>query len=148
MGRPKGCIFSEEHKENIRLSKLGTKHSTETKQKIGKASKGRCVGEKNYFYGVHYFGESHPRWKGGILNRNGYVWILRHEHPHCDRQGYILRSRLTMEDCLGRYLDPKESVHHINKIRDDDRIENLQLFMNINEHTKHHQNLRRGNSYA
>jgi len=38
---------------------------------------------------------------------------------------------------MNRCIDcRKELVHHINQIRDDDRIENLQLCKNSSEHMK------------
>lgn len=43
-----------------------------------------------------------------------------------------------MEKELGRYLNPKEIVHHIDGIKLNNKIENLKLFSTTNEHTTFH----------
>lgn len=57
----------------------------------------------------------------------GYIRVYMRDHPFATKHGYILEHRLIMEQYIGRYLFPWEHVHHRNKIRDDNRIENLQL---------------------
>ena len=55
--------------------------------------------------------------------RGGYVCTY---HPATKKQIFV--HRLVMENYLGRELLPHENVHHINGIRDDNRIENLELW--------------------
>lgn len=72
-------------------------------------------------------GENHPSWKGGRLVRGGYILVKNHEHCRSDKKGYVLEHLLVMEQHLGRPVDEDESVHHKNGIKDDNRIENLEL---------------------
>lgn len=75
-------------------------------------------------------GIGNPMWKGGRKKvGGGYVKVYKPEHPNCDKKHCILEHRLVMESKIGRYLYPFETVHHKNGIRDDNRIENLQLFV-------------------
>lgn len=72
-------------------------------------------------------GPSH--WKGGVVKHAaGYLKELARGHPFADKNGYVMQHRLVMERHLGRILDPKERVHHKNGIRDDNRLENLELW--------------------
>lgn len=67
--------------------------------------------------------------KGGShIDRHGYVQVWMPEHPNCRSAGYIHEHRLVMSSYLGRPLKKGENVHHINGRRDDNRIENLELW--------------------
>ena len=44
---------------------------------------------------------------------------------------------ILMEGAIGRRLYSNECVHHVNGVRDDNRIENLEL-MTRSEHARHH----------
>ena len=73
-------------------------------------------------------GEKSRFWKGGVkTNAKGYVLILRKEHPFAGAGGYIFEHRVVMENHIGRYLNKNEIVHHKNGIKNDNRIENLEL---------------------
>lgn len=71
--------------------------------------------------------------KPEIIDRKGYVWIYtpNREKPRTKR------SRLIMEQNLGRPLFSTEDVHHLNGIRDDDRLENLVIILH-KEHSHLH----------
>lgn len=73
-----------------------------------------------------------PHWKGGRTKTfQGYVLIKAHGHPRARKSGgnYVREHILVMEAILGRYLLPGESVHHKNGQRDDNRPENLELWV-------------------
>lgn len=64
--------------------------------------------------------QKHERSKpsDGYINKSGY-WIV------CSNGRKRRRCRLIVESAIGRRLSCDEVVHHINKIRSDDRLENL-----------------------
>lgn len=83
-------------------------------------------------------GPIHHNWKGGREISSGYVHILKPDHPFSNNRGYIREHRLVIENHIGRYLQPFEVVHHINGIKDDNRLENLELIDSHSEHMKQH----------
>ncbi len=125
-------------------------HSKETKRKISETIKrqfkeGRkswCKGKKFPFKIVWNKGtkgvmksNSGSFKKGCMVNfRNGriktfrgYIMIYKPEHPFCNKQKYYPEHRLIVENIIGRYLDPKEKIHHLNGDKSDNNSENLLL---------------------
>ena len=81
-----------------------------------------------------------PNWKGGIQKVNGYVLVQLKALPQTEQQqlsrmfsrkdgkSWVSQHRLVMAKSLGRPLTSFETVHHKNGIRDDNRLENLELW--------------------
>jgi len=85
--------------------------------------------------------------KGGWKkDKNGYIYIfVQYDHPFSSMRGgarrknsegkptysggWILEHRLVMAEHYGRPLRHDEEVHHKNGIRDDNRFENLELWI-------------------
>lgn len=63
----------------------------------------------------------------GHLTPCGYRWITR-EHPNSNNRKRIFEHTYIMSQYLERPLRKGESVHHKNGIRDDNHIENLELW--------------------
>jgi len=74
----------------------------------------------------------------GWYKMSGYILQYAPCHPHANSRGYVLEHRLLMENSLHMYLPKDAVVHHVNNIRDDNRIENLQYFQEQSTHAKHH----------
>lgn len=105
--------------------------SEEHKRKISQAKKGKC--------------RVFTRYGGHKKHRaNGYVLIYCPNHPNATKDGYVAEHTLVMEAQIGDYLPKGYVVHHKNHIRNDNRIENLEL-MTSKEHSKLHLVERRNN---
>jgi hypothetical protein len=95
---------------------------------------GRCsVCQTEFFRAAHQISEfcSHacskrgplnPQWKGGRSNHEGYVRL-----SVAGDGSKVLEHRYVMEQHIGRTLEPWEHVHHRNGVKDDNRIENLEI---------------------
>lgn len=75
-------------------------------------------------------GVKHPMYKGGSITVQGYKVI-------CINGKQVLEHRYFMEQHINRKLERREHIHHINGIKTDNRIENLEL-VDWSEHGKQH----------
>lgn len=103
----------------------GKTMSEESRMKLSAAKKGRRK-RSDYEFG------GHEKKRG-----DGYIAVYVPNHPRCRADGYVMKHILVVEKSIGRYLNDGECVHHINHIRDDNRIENLKL-MTISDHMSMH----------
>lgn len=67
--------------------------------------------------------------KKQMNNTEGYVWLVRPEHPNCFKNGRVAQHTVVMSEMIGRPLVKGETVHHKNGVRDDNRPENLELWV-------------------
>lgn len=66
--------------------------------------------------------------KPARLDNHGYVWVWEPEHAQsAPYKGWIAEHRLVAEGIIGRELTSEDEVHHINRIRHDNRPENLEV---------------------
>lgn len=87
-------------------------------------------------------GKNHPRYKAARMkDSHGYIFItIEKDDPYvsmCKRGNgcySISEHRYLMAKHLGRVLKTEEVVHHINGIKTDNRIENLELIDNKAHH--------------
>ena len=107
----------------------GFSGSTKTQFKKGRMSrnKGR-------------FGKDAVNWKGGRKkDKEGYIYIFQPNHPRAIKGGYVREHRLVVEKQIGRYLTPKETVHHLNG-KQDNRPEKLMAFIDDATHQRFENN--------
>lgn len=63
-------------------------------------------------------------------NKHGYVLEFLPSHPSSRKSdGWVMQHRRVMSDFLGRPLAEHENVHHKNGVRNDNRLENLELWV-------------------
>ena len=89
--------------------------------------------------GIQRVGQGHQR-RGPYQNRtryarrttlNGYRSEYAPDHPRAKKRGqYVPSHVIVVEGALGHHLVPGEVVHHINKCKTDNRIENLAVLDN------------------
>lgn len=108
------------------------------------------LGENNHQYGLK--GPLNASFKGNLLIKSDdYIYEYCPEHPKANRDGRVRQHRLIVERNYDKFdpnyfihigdlhiLKDEYIVHHINKDKFDNRIENLQILTN-KEHSKLHQ---------
>lgn len=130
---------SEKQKQawvEIGKRRKGQTLSEEAKAKISASAKGRRK-RNDYQFGGHEKTRS-----------DGYIKVYVPDHPNCTADGYVMKHILVVEQSIGRYLKPNECVHHINHIRNDNRLENLLLMTkhdHMSMHMKERHEIRRNN---
>lgn len=83
-------------------------------------------------------GEKASNWNGGVKKtKKGYRLVLCPEHHRADSAGYVMEHIFVWEKESGIPLPDNCCVHHLNGIKDDNRIENLSVMLR-KAHTIHH----------
>lgn len=128
----------------------GRRLSAEARANIADAKRGA---------GNPQYGKRPANYNGGFRHTDGYLMVHAPDHPFSGVKGYVLAHRLVVEQHLREhhpgspflirvdrvaYLRPEIEVHHINEIKDDNRIENLQPMTKAEHCALHREALTRG----
>ncbi len=79
---------------------------------------------------VKQTGERGHNWRGGRRILGGYVLIYCPEHPRADKRHYVPEHWLVWEKAHGKPLPKGWIIHHLNGIKNDNRLCNLQALPN------------------
>lgn len=118
--------FAEKHRKNERERKK-RKKIREPEYKIK-----RAIAEKKRYRAKNNIKSDDdlkvaPR-GSGTITKHGYKIIKKKDHPNAWKGGAIFEHVFVMSEHLQRPLKKGETVHHKNGIRNDNRIENLELW--------------------
>lgn len=83
-------------------------------------------------------GEKCNFWNGGIMQTSdGYRLVLMPSHQRANCNGYVMEHILVFENATGIRVPKNCCIHHLNGIKNDNRVENL-CMMEFSAHTIHH----------
>lgn len=83
-------------------------------------------------------GKNATNWNGGVRRTSkGYIQILMPEHKRADKGGYVMEHIVVYEKATGIEVPRNCCIHHLNGIKNDNRIENLCMMTN-SAHTIYH----------
>jgi hypothetical protein len=90
-------------------------------------------------HGNHIKSDQHHRWNSGqIITQKGYVKVrVGSSHPLADSNGYVMEHMLIWVSAGNPLSDKDHVIHHKNKCKTDNRIENLQI-VTRQEHERIH----------
>ena len=126
--------ISEKFKNDPELRKKKTEYERQRNAKVGRrrdrikhnAEEKERYRKKN---GINSDSDLRCAPKGsGTLTKHGYRQIIKHGHPNCRKNGDMFEHVFIMSEHIGRPLIKGETVHHKNGIREDNRIENLEIW--------------------
>ena len=76
----------------------------------------------------------------GRVNHQGYIYLLKPDHPNSNSSGYIAEHRFIISEHLGRPFTDDECVHHKDGNPRNNILSNLELMIH-QEHRELHDNL-------
>jgi uncharacterized Zn-finger protein len=90
---------------------------------------GRFCSRKCFFIASgRLHGRKSPQFRGGVAKSGGYTLITPKEYlDNGSGPRYIREHRDVVEKSIGRTLSKSEHVHHINGIKNDNRLKNLAI---------------------
>ena len=123
----KSWLYGKYYKEEMCISEIAKECEVGITTVSRWAAKFR-IREIRIYKGSHR-GSQNPYWGGGRYKDSvsGYIWVYNPKHPSATRKGYVAEHRLVMEKSIGRYLRGNEIIRHKNKIKDDNKIKNLEI---------------------
>lgn len=136
-----------------RLKRLAHSKITCSKDCSKKIRSDWMTGDGNHQYGLK--GDLNSSFKGKEICSNKYIYEYRPTHPNANSDGRVRQHRLVVEDNWERFdekyfsttesglhlLKDEYDVHHINEIKTDNRVENLQI-LTRKEHSSLHNKLK------
>lgn len=138
------------HRKPFHLKRF--KHTTCSKECLNKLKSILYKGEGNHQYGLK--GDLNASFKGQEITKKNHelieIRVYDPTHPYCDRNGRVLKHRLTVEENYHLFdskyfetinervvLKKTSHVHHINENHNDNAIENL-IPVTMKEHREIH----------
>lgn len=76
-------------------------------------------------------------------DKKGYKLIYCPNHPYSKpKNNFLHEHRVVVENFIKRRLKEGECIHHINMLKNDNKIENLMLFKSHKLHSSFHNKVR------